>query len=76
MFRVPNGGTVYNVFGTAKLIRGISHSNKSINLTDQNPLKHMKDTPITKKGKNLKTKQKKGVKLINRICTINNKILR
>ena len=56
MFRGPNGGATYNVFGTAKLIRGISHSNKSINLTDQNPLKHMKDTPITKKGKNLKIK--------------------
>lgn len=72
MFRGPPGAD--NVFGTAQLIRGISHSNKSINLTDYNPFKHMKDTPITKKGKN--TTQQKGVKLINRICTINNKILR
>jgi hypothetical protein len=34
MFRGPNGEAVYNVFGTAKQFRGISHSNKSINLTD------------------------------------------
>ena len=54
LFRGPDGTAV---LGTAKgHIRGISHSNKSINLTDHNPLKHMKDTPITKKGKNLKVK--------------------
>jgi len=39
----------------------------------------MKDSPITaKNGKfnNNKDKEKKGVKLMNRICTINDKILR
>ena len=72
LFRAITGAE--NILGTAKLTRGISHSNRSINLTDKNPLKHMKDTPVTKKAK--ENKKKGQVKLINRICTINNKILR